>query len=349
MENNNYDVKNTQKIDIMYIHLLRIFAMCCVIILHCITVYFADANNFGSKLWVVYDIVNEIARKGVPLFFMISGYLALKSKGTLNFKEFYKKRLSKLILPFLVWDVLYYCFYRIDAGQTIFSTDFFAHLLWCGSACHLWFIYAIMMIYLVLPFFKMIVDKCSTLQIFWLFILSVFTTTIRPFINLVSPVYFQLIEEGALGGYIGWFILGYLLGNTDMKPGVRAIIYIGGIAGFCLGVFGNYYICSVKEFDLVFNKDNQINHYLVSAAIFVLFKNIRWSENKVFCMAVKYFSSLSFGIYFAHIMVLELFLKLPISLVPPVYNTVKFVFVLVVSTLFTAVVSKTKYLKRLFM
>ena len=60
-----------------------------------------EFNYWGS-------IYGSMLRACVPLFVMITGLLLLPVKMTM--KEFYTKRLMRILIPFLIWSVLYNLF-----------------------------------------------------------------------------------------------------------------------------------------------------------------------------------------------------------------------------------------------
>ena len=65
-----------------YLDVLRCLAIFLVIALHCTAGQIVRPELFGTRTWLACDIVNGFARMGVPLFFMISGFLLLSCSGT---------------------------------------------------------------------------------------------------------------------------------------------------------------------------------------------------------------------------------------------------------------------------
>ena len=78
-----------------------------VIVLHALGDYFYKESSFGSSLWWCLGFINEFCRTGVPLFFMISGFLLLK-EDIPDIKEFYKRRFTKICIPLACYNVFYY-------------------------------------------------------------------------------------------------------------------------------------------------------------------------------------------------------------------------------------------------
>lgn len=306
-----------------YIDALRIFSINMVIMLHCIRYYFND-DYIGRAMWWVFGFVNELARTGVPLFFMISGYLLLSSPDTLNIKSFYKSRLSKFICPFLVWDAVYYCAHRVHNKQNILSFDFFKELLNTGSAYHLWFMYAIILLYFMLPFVKKIMDGFDLKGQMLFFIIAVFQTTIKPLFNIIcgGKIYLFLSEDGVVG-YLGYMVLGYILGQYTFS-GCK--LWRVGICGGVSWIVFSYWNCLLIQSGrgYVFNGGYTINHYIEAACLFMLFKSCPWEKIK---KPLQSASSLCLSVYFIHVLFIELTIphiqKLPLSV---------FCFVLYVAT-----------------
>lgn len=286
-----------------YIDALRVFSINMVILLHCIYNYFnnADANVERHLMWI-FSLLNELARTGVPLFFMISGYLLLSSSNTLNIKSFYKSRFSKYIVPFLFWDIVYYCLYRVYHGKSILSFDFFKELLNTGSAYHLWFMYSIILLYFTLPFVKKIMDGYDTKVHMLFFVIVVFQTTIKPFFNVIcnGKLYLYLSEDGVVG-YLGYMVLGYILGKNTFS-GYK--LWCAGICGGMAWIVFAYCNCqsALSGRGYIFNGGYTINHYIEAACLFVLFKSFPWERIK---KPLQYASNRCLSVYFIHVLFIK--------------------------------------------
>lgn len=284
-----------------YLDILRAGATYLVVLLHCIMPYIDSPTLFGHGSWWLCNVLSAVVRMGVPLFFMLSGYLLLSDPRTLQIKAFYKKRLSKLLLPFLVWDTVYYLFSHVVGERPLSLLTFFQELFSQGSYYHLWFLYQLAGIYLLAPFLKRIVDGCTPRQIFLLVAIILTPVTFFRLFNLVARPYLQLQIWGVLvEGYVGFFLLGYLLGTVFCTPRARRWICLGGVAGLVLGVAGNYLCSSPENMALYFNEGYAINHYLTSAAAFVLVKYLPMGLQQKLGRLAAPISRLSLGIYFIH-------------------------------------------------
>ena len=127
-----------QNID--WINNLRIIALYAVIMLHTSAVLLAQYGKVPFGDWLTADIYNALTRFAVPVFVMITGALLLHREYELG--DFFKKRLSRILTPFLFWSLVYivYSWYNdeisFDAGAWT-NIKQVLHLLKYGSSYHL--------------------------------------------------------------------------------------------------------------------------------------------------------------------------------------------------------------------
>jgi len=322
--------------EVPYIHILRSFAIYLIIALHCVSPYLTDVALYGTRTWWVCGFINSAARSGVPIFLMISGFLLLSDSRTLAIKPFYIRRCQRLLLPFLCWDVIYFLFNSLRDGIPPALGRFLSELAVEGSKYHLWFVYQILAIYLLAPFLKRLLDACRTGEQWLFFMLLVLPTTILPFLNTVLPVYIAPFRP-LLEGYVGYFVLGYLLGQQDLPAVGRWAVYCGGVAGLLLNAIGNYAASSPEKLDLIWNNGYAISSYLTAAAVFVWGKSVRWRWQGWTASLFRQLADASFDIYFSHALILELWRYLlrsfDISLSPAVEVVVSFMVTALVASL----------------
>jgi probable poly-beta-1,6-N-acetyl-D-glucosamine export protein len=123
---------------------IRTIAILGVVLIHTTTrVLERGGYNLTNQITPLF--FNQIVRFSVPLFLLISGFVL-----ELNFKDstldFYKKRFSKILIPYLVWSIIYYLFvYKYDK-------DNFIHTILIGSASYqLYFIPTLCVFYFIFP------------------------------------------------------------------------------------------------------------------------------------------------------------------------------------------------------
>src|SRR6476659_10136531 len=99
---------------------LRVIACYMVIQIHAGEFYYIAPDGTvlpgTDPYWVGW--MNSLFRSCVPLFVMISGFFLFPVKDS---SIFYKKRLSRVIIPFIIWCILY-AFYQYWMGQVRITT-----------------------------------------------------------------------------------------------------------------------------------------------------------------------------------------------------------------------------------
>lgn len=178
---------------------------------------------YSCTTWYLCMGLNPVDRTGVPLFFMISGCLLLSRSGTERVWDFYKHNIPKLVVPLAAWSVIYYAAEVACGRHPIDIFEFLSRFLNQGVSYHMWFVYTLVGIYLMCPFLKQIVDHCTPRQLVILLGIILFPTTLRPILNQLLPVDLYFFEP-LMEGYVGYFLLGYLLGKVKFQTKTRILI-----------------------------------------------------------------------------------------------------------------------------
>ena len=330
---------------VLYLDVLRCYAIVFVVLLHAMVPFIANTQYFGSTSWLAMLAVNPFCRTAVAIFFMISGYLLLTDPLADKIGSFYKKRLPRLIIPLLSWNIIYFIYNAYVLGK---QEDYLSQLIDSGTAYHMWYVYTLIGIYLFAPFLKKIIDACSKKQVMGMFILLFMMTTVRPFINTVAPVYIHLFEP-PLQGYFGFILLGYLLASVEFKRSQRILFYIGGVVGYAISVLLIYTRSTPEALDFSINLGFSLPRYLLAAAIFVLAKQLFGKNDGTgrAAQTVTKCAGLIFGVYWVHVLVLEdLWERLFLDAIPIVEVIVRFALALSISAVAAAIMTRIKPVKK---
>lgn len=337
---------------ITYLDFLRCLAICFVVVLHSITPILINPNFYSCSTWYLCMLVNPFTRAGVPLFLMISGFLLLSRSSTEQVWNFYRHSIPKLVIPLIAWSVIYYAA-EVAFGQHPVEVDqFLGRFLNQGVSYHMWFVYTLVGIYLLCPFLKRIVNQCTWQQLVLLLGIILFPTTLRPILNQIFPVYIQLFSP-LLEGYIGYFLLGYLLGNAKLPRVTRRLIYLGGLAGYGACLLGNLAQASSEGISLPMNGGYMLNHYLLSAGLFVFVRTFfekHMLRLERFSRPLKKMSSLVFGVYWVHVLILNI-LTFLVNFQESLFMcvVVQITCTIVLSFLISAVIAAVPILRRIFL
>lgn len=299
-----------KKLNIEYI---RVFAIFLTIMIHVSNIYrreFLEISNFDYFVSLIY---NSISRICVPLFFMVSGMLLINAE--FNFKKYYK-RILKFVLILIFWSLVYYFVNNyMDISGTfskfVVNSFFNANM----SSKHLWFMYAIIALYISLPFIQnmcknMTYEQENLFIILW-GVFSGFSFLYLPFaeeflghnVNISYPV---PIINGAY--YLGYFIMGNILYKRFKNVKLTKKTNIFCILLYCFSVLTIVlitFVCSIihnmpYDYTLWYRGVFAI---IATCAVFVLFIGNEGIFNNKNILKL---SKFSFGIYLIHILFLKI-------------------------------------------
>ena len=336
--------------NIFYLDVIRIIATYLVLLLHAVNPFLTKLELYDSLTWKVALGISPLDRMGVPLFFMMSGYLILSDPRTTDFATFYKRRLPRILIPFLIWNIIYYIVYHAVHGTTVSASELLMGIFNQNIMYHFWYIYTLCGMYVLAPFFKRIVDNCTNRQVLLLLLVVLFPTTFIPFIHIFTQVNISGFPT-MLNGYFGFFIFGYLLGKWPPERKWRIVMYAFGIAAWFGGAIGNYLTSSAEQTPLPFNYGHNLVHFMTAGAFFVLMQALSDKLEKILpAKVIKYWASLTFGIYLSHVLSMDMWNHFVVSFAAPAYYIVNsFAGAVIVSTLAMLVISRIKPIKKLLM
>lgn len=209
---------------IFYFDEIRALAIFLVILFH-VSQHFARASMKYTFFWSFSSSLKALGYVGVPLFFMISGALLLNREYG-NIIDFYKKRISRIAIPFAFW-IIFIVYVLVT---------FFNKPLTFSGICHMvifdgfvWFFWTILGLYLFMPVINSFIKEYSFkgAEIFLLFwIITMALTTLGKYpIDHVELRYFS--------GYLGYVVLGWYLRNKEFKLSNKSIL-LGSVVMFLI-------------------------------------------------------------------------------------------------------------------
>lgn len=130
---------------------LRAIAIIAVLIIHTTDETVELKQLTGLTFSAIY--IEELVRFAVPMFVFISGFVLYnKYKSELPMKEFYKKRFMIILIPYLIFSVIYYV---VNAHLGLLPTITFNLLITSifnfNAAGHFWYIRLILTFYIFYP------------------------------------------------------------------------------------------------------------------------------------------------------------------------------------------------------
>ena len=290
---------------VTYADAARVVAAAFVVLLHA-SGQFLTRIMPGEKgfLWCLfYDC---LARWTVPVFIMLSGMLFLNKRKTLDIKKLWRKNILRIVTAFIFWSYIYNV-YKLFLETRSFSAFFKAVPRIPDGAMHLWFLYVIAGLYIVLPFLKKMTENMTKRETEYFLLINLIVTflpkSLRCF-EVLAPIADQIdkFEIGTAAGYVGLFVAGWYIENFEHEKLFAPLSLAFGGIGF-LYMFVMSALASFNAGVLIdkFMSFKSISSYMMAFAAFVLFKNVPFRRG-----VGKKTGALTFGVYLIHQLVLNL-------------------------------------------
>ncbi|MCO5947493.1 acyltransferase [Mucilaginibacter flavidus] len=293
-----------------YIDFLRALAIFAVIILH----NSADAAGQYGKIpetdWLSAAFYNGLTRCCVPMFVLLSGALLLKPDRDVTIKELFRKRLPKLVIPLVVWSIIYEAFqFYTDKGYGTFNLLSALKTFYQGPLVfHFWFLYMMIGIYLVYPIINTFIRAATKSQVQYFIAVWFITNCVCGIIGIATGLSIA-VELNFFTGYIGYFVLGYYINNYIFTAPQLKLIYAGCAFAFVVSISGIILLQTFRDkgFNEIIESDFTPDIPFALAGVFLLIKNRTFNLNPTWWQKlVTEISAESYGIYIVHVLFLRL-------------------------------------------
>lgn len=296
---------------IKYLDILRIVATLAVLINHIplAAVHLFDKTATDWDRFFINSTV-YIVHFAVPIFVMITGALLLQPQREINYRKVLTKYVWRMVMILATVGMAY-------SWMEIFFAE--KHFAWIQIPTaifnvvegqtwkHMWYLYMLIGLYLVLPILKATVKELKERQLdYLLIILFLFVCvlpTIQTYTGFKLGIRFPICSE-----YIFYLLIGY---RFSKDPHVNIKLPIMSITGFVLLYICFGYIVYVKGYKEFIELSSSYKSPLLgfySILIFILFKNIPYSNNDLSKYG-KMLSRDSFGIYVFHMLWVNIIYK----------------------------------------
>ena len=266
---------------IVWLDVVRFVALFTVVCCHS-----SDPFNyvFGDTTENIADIqfwgaaYGSLVRPCVPLFVMITGALLLPVR-TDDTARFYKKRISRVFWPFLIWSIVYalfpwftgvlgctpesilifFPFSGEEAAQQSLALSLQSvaniPMNFSNIGVHMWYIYLLIGLYLYLPIFSAWVEKASEKGKFWFLMAWAVTLLVPYYQQLVAPYLWGSCSWNGFymlyyfAGFNGYLLLGHYLRHHDFSWGKTLGFGIPAfLSGYAVTYFGFTSVRALPEY-----------------------------------------------------------------------------------------------------
>ena len=314
---------------IVFLDYLRVTACFMVMAIHACEPFYLGGDEgtyIASRCDAVWVTLTEVlCRVCVPLFVMASSYLLFPLRKPTG--EFFRRRLRRIAVPFILWSFAYTWWFKGDFGQLFFNFP--------AAGGHLWFVPMLLGLYLLMPLLTPWAERVGERELRgWIVLWAV--TTLFPYLRRVWTCLFgePLFGFGAVpylygecpwnsfgtfqyvSGFVGYMLLGLwfrrfapvmTLGKT---LAIAAPLWIAGAAvvgcGFFFRIGGTFPYSApyAKAVDLEMSIEYcSFGVMMATAAVFLLLRRISHG-GRFYERIVRPLSEASYGTYLLHMFVL---------------------------------------------
>ncbi len=192
---------------------LRVFATLMMISVHVSGPIAEHFEPYDTLWWWTANTWDSICRPSVPLFVMLSGWLLFQK--TYEIGAFFKKRFSRVVVPGIVWGVIYLIFTNFWEGRPATFSEAGRMLLEGPTHYHLWFIYLIIGLYACYPFIAPWVRQASEREFLVFFGIAFFSVFVYKILDKMAGIQMGFYLE-FFSNQLIYFVGGYYLGQKRL-------------------------------------------------------------------------------------------------------------------------------------
>lgn len=288
---------------------IRAFSVLAVITIH--TMYsallqFGEVAATAEK--VLYRCVMNMMWWAVPCFLMMTGSLLLDSNRKVPLKKLYRKYILRMLLVLFTfgwafsWMELFFDSRTLELGQILQAAY---NVLTGNTWAHMWYIYCLLGIYVLLPMYKILADYASDAQMRYILVIlflfeSIFQLLKLWKINLGFYCHINTI-------YPFWLLMGAAwnrgMFKREKKFNVALVMVSSGLLIFTTVLWEEFGV----PLSSLFGYDSVLV-VIQSIGLFSLFNSMN-IESKL-DQVLSEIGEKSFGIYLIHMVIINLAYKL---------------------------------------
>ncbi len=308
--------------------LVRILAAFLVVAVHVCTVQrkAALASDVIDFNYHFFAGMRHLGQSAVIVFIMLSGAFVLKAKSTADYKSFYKKSWGKIVVPTIIFSIFYlffewFIYYKTGVfdgyleGNVAFNSFFIQLVLALEGlpAEHMWYMYALVGIYVLAPFVAMAKEKMSERD----FTIACIVMCVWGVVDALTQPQILNWGIGFVSRLLGIFMMGYVVHEWALKKsgnGLAITLILCGLTVNVIEYIVHVIIRNNTKLDEILTPTRPYNAVLVVASmLFIAGFTILDIKADLF-----YPSALTYWVYLVHpaVMMLLFILESAIFKVP---------------------------------
>ncbi len=295
--------KRTPKIELSY---MNIICALLVIFIHCASVLIGGTTKADAAFNIVF-VPWRFSTFVVPAFIFMSGVKFFLTDRRMNYFKFYKGRVIRVVLPYMLWVVIYMMFF-VNHHYFDFSWDKLIRYWIHGDLVgHFYFVIIIVQFYLLMPIWMYVLRRTDTAAgiICSILISVVFGFNLSNMLGAVFPNYVFEWDDVIFTKYLFYWVLGCYVGMNyaAFKKAVmskKLLITILFLLSAALDIFLAY-----KTYNVVAPWMEEIHIVYCTAAIlfFFMLTSLLAGNRKRVTWLTRALDEQCYNIYLSHCLV----------------------------------------------
>lgn len=300
----------------------------CLTILACLMVVFFHTNGIiytysDTLSWKISVAERSIVYSAIPIFFMLTGAKLMEYRTRYSTKEYAKKRIQRIGIPFIFWNIFYIIFRIVFLSEESFHSvkEFISMFINSKFQSSYWFFFPLFAIYAAIPVISLVLQAKNHRKYLWYAVYITFTLNwvLKPICTLVGVAYNSYLTMPISGGYMMYVIFGYLVSTEQWCRCKRAILYSSAVlSGIFFIIYTILKSATTATDELFLASYNYFPAALTGAAIFVFVKNLfdnpsiskAFQRRNMLTKLIRTVSNCCMGIWLSHSLAILIAAKL---------------------------------------
>lgn len=260
----------------IYYDILTILACLMVVFFHTNGILYTYSNTLSWKISVVE---RSVVYSAIPIFFMLTGAKLMAYRNRYSTKEYIQKRLQRIGIPFLFWNVFYLIFQRVFSPEASFHSvkAFISMFLNSDFQPRYWFFFSLFSVYAAIPVISLVLQAKNHRKYLWYAIYVTFALNwlLKPICVILGIAYNENLTMPINGGYMIFVLFGYLVSTEQWNRCKRYVLYLLAVVSGIFFIGYTIHCSDASGTGVLFMANYQFfPAALTGAAIFVFIKHL---------------------------------------------------------------------------
>jgi surface polysaccharide O-acyltransferase-like enzyme len=288
---------------------VRAVAIALVVVLHTAGVVANPGPAGGPTAFWAGNIYDSLARAGVPLFVLLTGWLLLAPERMGEpLGHFFRRRLDRVALPLVTWSLVAWVWIAVRDHHAIGWSRFWRELLAGPVFYHLWYVYVLLGLYLTIPVLRPLAAQATpTLRWYALGLWFVGTAVLPLWAWWGGPSIG--IPVLVVSTYVGYLLAGTWLAAPPLSRRTAWELGLLFLLAAVWTIVATARLTGDEHLNVILYSYDRPNVVVMALVAFVLLTQPQpaaWVARRPVTLAlVRAFAASSYGIYLLHPLLLD--------------------------------------------